>query len=179
MLRYYKSSRRSAPNHLGIQLACVATTQEEFSGRASECAAALVKPDLAIALDVGISCDTPDLRGTGDIALDRGPIVNTYTFHPRGPLIGTLPNPKLLSRVLATARRHHLPHQLGTFFGGLTDASYVQYTGVGVPVIEIGVPVRYTHSPIEVASLTDLRSTIELLTTFIREIPSDLDLSRG
>jgi putative aminopeptidase len=164
---------------LGVRLACVATTQEEFSGRASECAAAHVKPDLAIALDVGISCDTPDLRGSADIALERGPIINTYTFHPRGPLIGTLPNPKLLSRVISTARTHQLPHQLGTFFGGLTDASYVQYTGVGVPSIEIGVPVRYTHSPIEVASLSDLRSTIELLITFIREIPFDLDLSRG
>lgn len=164
---------------LGIRLACVATTQEEFSGRGSESAAALVKPDLAIALDVGIACDTPDLRGSADLALNRGPIINTYTFHPRGPLIGTLPNPKLLSRILSTARAHQLPYQLGTFFGGLTDASYVQYTGVGVPAIEIGVPVRYTHSPIEIASLNDLRCAVELLTTFIREIPFDLDLSRG
>lgn len=164
---------------LAVELACVATTQEEFSGRAGACAAAIVEPDLAIALDVGIACDTPDLRGSGDIALDRGPIINTYTFHPRGPLIGTLPNPKLLSRLVLTARTHQLPHQLGTFFGGLTDASYVQYTGVGVPSIEIGVPVRYTHSPIEVASLADLHSTIDLLTAFIREIPLGLDLSRG
>jgi putative aminopeptidase FrvX len=163
----------------GIQLACVATTQEEFSGRASESAAALVKPDVSIALDVGIACDTPDLRGSADIALDRGPIINTYTFHPRGPLVGTLPNPKLLARMQSTARQREIPYQLGTFFGGLTDASYVQYTGSGVPVIEIGIPVRYTHSPIEVASLDDLRRTIELLTAFIREISSDLDLARG
>jgi putative aminopeptidase FrvX len=163
----------------GFQLACVATTQEEFSGRASESAAASVKPDVAVALDVGIACDTPDLRGLADIALHHGPIINTYTFHPRGPLIGTLPNPKLLARMQSTASKHEIPYQLGTFFGGLTDASYVQYTGGGVPVIEIGIPVRYTHSPIEVASLDDLRSTIELLTTFIREIPSDLDITRG
>ncbi len=164
---------------LGVNLACVATTQEEFSGRGSESAAALVKPDLAIALDVGIACDTPDLCGSADLALDRGPIINTYSFHPRGPLIGTLPNPKLLSRMLSTAREHHLPHQLGTFFGGLTDASYVQYTGIGAPAIEIGIPVRYTHSPIEVASLNDLRHTVDLLTRFICELPSNLDLARG
>jgi len=164
---------------IGIRLACVATVQEEFSGRGGVSAATLLKPDLAIALDVGIACDTPDLLGAGDLALDRGPIINTYSFHPRGPLIGTLPNPKLMSRILSTARAHQLPYQLGTFFGGLTDASYVQYTGVGVPAIEIGVPVRYTHSPIEVASLKDLSRTVELLTTFIREIPFDLDLSRG
>ncbi len=168
-----------AGESLELQLACVATTQEEFSGRGSECAAAALSPDLAIALDVGIACDTPDLRGSADIALNRGPIVNTYTFHPRGPLVGTLPNPKLLNALLSSAQRHGLPHQVGTFFGGLTDASYVQYTGSGVPSIEIGIPVRYSHSPIEVASLDDLRATVELLTTFIREFSSDLNLERG
>lgn len=168
-----------ASETLGVHLACVATTQEEFSGRGSESAAAALKPDVAIALDVGISCDTPDLRGAADIGLNRGPIINTYTFHPRGPLIGTLPNPKLLNAVLSTARRHQLPHQIGTFFGGLTDASYVQYSGTGVPSIEISVPLRYSHSPIEVASLDDLRATVEFLVTLIREFPSDLNLERG
>jgi putative aminopeptidase FrvX len=168
-----------ANEQLALHLACVATTQEEFSGRGSESAATLLKPALGIALDVGISCDTPDLQGVADIALERGPIINTYSFHPRGPLIGTLPNPKLLSRMLSTATRHHLPHQIGTFFGGLTDASYAQYTGAGIPVIEVGIPVRYTHSPIEVASLNDLHSTVDLLTTFIRELTPDLNLERG
>ncbi len=162
-----------------VRLACVATSQEEFSGRASSSAATLLKPDLAIALDVAISCDTPDLAGVADIRLDGGPVINTYTFHPRGPLIGTLPNPKLLNRLVATAGDHHLPSQLGTFFGGLTDASYVQYTGEGVAAIEIGIPTRYTHAPIEMASLEDLRITIELVITFIRELHPDLDLTRG
>ncbi len=164
---------------LDARLACVATTQEEFSGRAGANAAAYLKPDLAIAVDVGIACDTPDLRGTAGSVLNRGPVVNTYTFHPRGPLVGTLPNPKLLKRMMATARQHNLPHQLGTFFGGLTDASYVQYAGEGVPAIEIGIPTRYVHAPIEMASLADLRTTIDLVVNFVRELGPDLDLSRG
>ncbi len=168
-----------AGERLGTRLVCVATVQEEFSGRAAECAAALIKPDLTIAVDVSIACDTPDLRGLADIRLNQGPVINTYTFHPRGPLVGTLPNPKLLDRMLSTARTHGLPHQLGTFFGGLTDASYIQYTGEGVPAIEIGIPIRYTHAPIEVASLADVRATIELVTAFIQELGPDLDLARG
>ncbi len=168
-----------AAESLGVRLACVATTQEEFSGRGSETVAAFLKPDVAIALDVAIACDTPDLRGVADIALGHGPVVNTYTFHPRGPLVGTLPNPKVLNRMLATAREHHLPHQIGTFFGGLTDASYIQYTGEGVRVLEIGVPTRYTHSPIEVASLQDLQATVDLLVAFIRGLGPGIDLERG
>lgn len=168
-----------AHESLGVNLACVATVQEEFSGRGSESAAAIVRPDLAVALDVAVACDTPDLRNSAEVSLGQGPVIGTYTFHPRGPLIGTLPNPKLRDRFFATATKHNLPFQIGTFFGGLTDASYVQYTGEGVPSIEIGIPTRYTHAPIEVASLVDLRTTVTLLTLFIRDLDSDFDMTRG
>lgn len=164
---------------LNVRLACAATVQEEFTGRGGEAVAFLLNPAFAIAVDVAIASDTPDLQELAEIGLRKGPVVNTYTFHPRGPLIGTLPNPTLRDRLFATARARQLPYQLGTFFGGLTDVSYTQYVGLGVPSVEIGIPTRYTHAPIEVASLEDVESTVALLTAFLREIPSDFSLARG
>ncbi len=170
---------RLAGDRLNVRLACAATVQEEFTGRGGEAVAVLLDPAWAIAVDVAIATDTPDLRDLAEIGLRKGPVINTYTFHPRGPLIGTLPNPILRDRLIATARERRLSHQLGTFFGGLTDASYTQYVGLGVPSIEIGIPTRYTHAPIEVASLEDVESTVSLLAAFLREIPAEFSLARG
>lgn len=164
---------------LNVRLAFAATVHEEFTGRGSEVAAAQLDPAWAIAVDVAIACDTPDLQDHSEIGLRKGPVINTYTFHPRGPLIGTLPNPALRDRLIATARSQQLPYQLGTFFGGLTDASYTQYLGLGVPSVEIGIPTRYTHAPIEIASLEDVDNTVALITALVRELPSDFSLARG
>jgi putative aminopeptidase FrvX len=168
-----------AGQRLPVNVVCVATVQEEFSGRGNVTAAVTVQPDLAIALDVGVACDTPDLKSLADIALGQGPIINTYMFHPRGPLVGTLPNPKLRDLMIATARRHDLPYQLGTFFGGLTDASYMQYVNEGIAVLEVGIPTRYTHTPVEVASLRDAQTTVDLLVAFVLDLPANPDLARG
>lgn len=164
---------------LNVRLICAATVHEEFTGRGAAAVAAQFDPAWAVAVDVAIACDTPDLSDLTEIGLRKGPVINTYTFHPRGPLIGTLPNPVLRDRLIATADALQLPYQLGTFFGGLTDASYTQYVGLGVPSVEIGIPTRYTHAPIEVASLQDVDSTLALLTTFLREIPPDFSPARG
>lgn len=164
---------------LNVHLACAATVHEEFTGRGAAAVAAQLNPAWAIAVDVAVACDTPDLGDLSEIGLRKGPVVNTYTFHPRGPLIGTLPNPLLRDRLIATAEARNLPYQLGTFFGGLTDASYTQYVGLGVPSVEVGIPTRYTHAPVEVASMQDVDSTLALLTAFLREIPADFSLARG
>ena len=164
---------------LPVNVAFVATVHEEFSGRGSVVAATSVKPDMAIALDLGASLDTPDLKGGDDIRLRGGTAITSYTFHPRGPLVGTLANPKLHAQMIATANRHGLPYQESVMFGGLTDVSYMQYEGDGIPVLEISIPARYTHSPIEVSAIGDVENTIALLAAFVQELPTPFDLSRG
>ena len=61
----------------------------------------------------------------------------------------------------------------------MTDASEMQYVSGGVPVVELGIPARYTHSPMEMASLVDTQIAIELLTHFVLDLLPDVDLTRG
>jgi endoglucanase len=55
-----------------------------------------------------------------------------------------------------------LPIQTGFMHGG-TDASALQQTEQGVPAVAFSIPRRYSHSPVEVLSLDDLRNLVDTL----------------
>ena len=83
-------------------LVFVGTVQEEFSLRGVLPTFPVIQPEVAVALDVAVACDTPDLRSVSDTRLGGGPVVSLYTFHGRGTLGGLIPNPKLVAAVLVT-----------------------------------------------------------------------------
>jgi len=112
-------------------------------------------------------------------ALGRGPSLGYYSFHGRGTLNGLLPNPKFARFIEERAAAHGIALQRHIFFGGLTDASYAQLEGRGIPAVDLAVPTRYTHSPIETCSLDDVRGAVELLTAVLTEIPAGFDVARG
>jgi len=171
--------KRLSTRDRAVNVAFVSTVHEEWSAWASITSAATVEPDMAIVLDVAIASDTPGMNALTEINLGDGPVIGTYMFHPRGPHMGTIPNPKLRKRLIGTAEGAGVRYQLGTFYGGMTDSSYMQYSGQGIPVADVGIPARYTHHPIEVGSLTDAEATLDLIERFVLELPAQLDLSRG
>ncbi|MBE3598648.1 MAG: M42 family peptidase [Limnochordaceae bacterium] len=157
----------------------VGSVQEEFNLRGVLPIVRELRPDIAISVDIAVACDTPDLRQVTDVSLNRGPTINLYSFHGRGTLNGVLPNRKLAYALMDAAEAAAVPSQFGSFFGGLTEAAYVQLEGGGIPSIEVGVPCRYTHSPVEVCSLQDINHTARMLAAFVRQLSSGIDLSRG
>lgn len=157
----------------------VATVQEEFNLQGAMVAAKAIEPDLAIALDIALATDTPDLTGRSEIALGKGPVIQTYAFHGRGTLAGLIPNPHLVERVANTAVQASIPHQFGVMVGGLTDASYLHLAGKGIPAIDLGFPTRYTHAPIETCSLHDLDLLVNLLHVFLSSVGTLPNLARG
>jgi putative aminopeptidase FrvX len=157
----------------------VATTQEEFNLRGVIPTYSNIKPEIAIAVDVVVSCDTPDLAGISDTRLGSGPAISLYTFHGRGTLGGLIPNRRLVEAIVDTAEKHHIPYQKNISMGLLTDTSFFQIEGDGVLCLDIGIPTRYTHAPIEVASLVDIENVINLLTFFVSELPPEFDFHRG
>ena len=158
----------------GITL--LATVQEEFNVRGGAPAMRQVNPDLAICIDIAIATDTPDLRALGDVNLGAGPVVTRFT---RANLNGIIPNPKLRRLVRDTARLLDIPIQNGVLQGGLTDGSFMQLEGAGIPTLDLSFPTRYTHTPIETCHVADLQAVADLTTSFASSLPRDLDLSRG
>jgi putative aminopeptidase FrvX len=76
------------------------------------------------------------------------------------------------------AQREGIPLQRSAQVGVLTDLSYVQLVGEGVASIDMGFPMRYSHSAREVCDLGDLASLTKLLDAAISDVGPDYSLDR-
>lgn len=162
-----------------VDVAIVATVQEEFNVRGAVPAAYALRPALAICVDVAVAHDTPDLRAHGDLRLGGGPAISYYSFHGRGTLGGLIPHPVLRDGLEGAAERHGIPFQRNVFFGGLADSSFLQLVREGIPAVDVGIPCRYTHTPVETIQMSDVENTVHLLASYLRDMPAATDFRRG
>ncbi|HYF82300.1 MAG TPA: M42 family peptidase [Clostridia bacterium] len=156
----------------------VGSVQEEYNLRGAMMAARTIKPDIAIALDVNIDGQTPDMVGKNDVVMGNGPVMSMYNFHGRGTLNGTIPHPGMVKLVKRVAEREKINLQRSASIGGLTDLAYVQLEGTGVVGIDIGTPARYTHSPVELCDIKDVELTSDLVMAVVYAIKAGAKFER-
>lgn len=154
------------------------SVQEEFNLRGAVTAAQAVSPDIAIQLDLILATDTPDMTARGDVKLGGGAAMSMYSFHGRGTLNGTIPHPALVQLFDTTARAENMPLQRSAHIGALTDSSYVQLLNQGVASIDMGFPMRYSHSSLEMCDLGDLEALTRLLVAALLRIDARFSLDR-
>ena len=159
-------------------LHAVFTVQEEFNLRGAMVAAQRLQPDAAIAIDIMVAADTPDLSQRGELQLGGGPALGMFSFHGRGTLNGTIPHPALINHLSATGKALGMALQKSAHSGCLTDSSYVQLVGEGIPSMDIGFPARYTHMPTEVCDLRDLQGLATLMEAALRGMPAGFSFAR-
>jgi endoglucanase len=152
---------------LAARVVSVATVQEEVGLRGAGPAARSINPHLGIAVDVGHATDHPDCdhRKFGETKLGGGPILSR----------GVNTNPFVRERLLQAAKKLKIPvqHSPETSPTG-TDANMIQMAHSGVATAIVSVPLRYMHTPSEVADLTDVENCIRLLVEFARNLkPGD------
>ena len=148
----------------------VATTQEEIGTRGAWTSAFAVNPDVAIAIDVDHATDFPSCNKQrfGYIKLGGGVVIT------RGPNI----NPKVFDRLVDCAKMSNIPYQIaadGRPTG--TDARVLQTTRGGVATGLVGIPLRYMHTPAEVASLDDIEACVQLLEVFAKSLKNSDDFT--
>ncbi len=154
---------RLANKKIAARLVSVATTQEEIGTRGALTSSYAVKPDIAVAVDVGHATDHPDCdpRKHGQTKLGAGPIIT------RGPNI----NPIVFDRLLAVAKKEKIPYQLEADPHPTgTDARVIQMARGGVATGLVSIPLRYMHTPGELISLDDVEATVRLLTAFVASL---------
>jgi len=156
----------------------VFTVQEEFNLRGAVVAAQALKPDIAIQVDLMLATDTPEMAARGDMRLGGGPGISLYSFHGRGTLNGVIAHPGLVRLFEASAAAADVALQRSAQVGILTDLSYVQHVGAGVAAIDVGFPMRYSHSSLEVCDLGDLAALAHLLNTALARIDAGFALAR-
>lgn len=155
----------------------VGSVQEEFNLRGAMMAARTIKPKMAVALDIALEGGTPDMKSKSSVILGKGPVISLYNFHGRGTLNGTIPHPAMVRLFEKTAEKLNINLQRSANIGSLTDMAYVQLEGTGVLGVDIGVPCRYTHTPVETCDLRDLEATAKLVCEAVKEM-HDMDVSR-
>lgn len=156
----------------------VATVQEEYNLRGGMVAAAAIRPDYAIALDVALTGDTPDMGGSIPVALGKGPVIAMYNFHGRGTLNGVIPHPTLVKLAKEAASELGMPLQRFASCGMLTDGAYVQLVDAGIPVIDLAFPCRYTHTSVETCSISDLQNLSRLVEVMIHSANPKISFKR-
>ena len=161
-------ARRFAEEPPPTTVHLLANVQEEFHLRGLVPAVKRLEPDLALTLDITPAADTPDLTGRNDVRLGDGPAVKIIDFHGRGSLNGLLVPEFLVHWIEDTARAVNIPTQREVVVGVVTDGTYLP--SLGIPTAALAVPTRYTHSPSEVVSLSDLGKTIDLCEQLARRV---------
>ena len=139
----------------------VATVQEEVGLRGAKTSASKVRPDVGLALDVGIAHDTPGTEG--DEKLGGGPLVVIYDA-------SNIPNRRLRDLVIDTAAANKIPLQFEAVERGGTDAGRIHLSGEGVPSLAMGVAARYIHSHVSIIDRRDFEATVKLLVALVKRL---------
>jgi tetrahedral aminopeptidase len=133
----------------------VFTVQEELGLRGARTSTFGVDPDLALAIDVTGTGDTPEAR-TMAVALGGGAAIKVKDS-------GMLTHPAVKELLIRTAENEKIPYQLEILDRGTTDAMAMQTTRGGVPTGAVSIPCRYLPSPSEMVDKNDLDAAIRLL----------------
>lgn len=133
-----------------------ATVQEEIAAQGAMTVSRMVRPDVAIALDVDISGDVPG--SSAKVAPTRmGEGVSITTWDPR-----MVPNQALKELCIDICERNDIPYQL-SHARATTDAAVIHSSRFGVPSIVVGPSIRHMHSHVAVADLQDIDDTLRFL----------------
>lgn len=141
-------------------------SQEEVGTRGATVTVERVNPDLAICFEGCPADDTvvPDYQV--QTALKKGPMLRYIDAR-------MITNPRFQRYALSLAKELEIPVQAAVRTGGSTDGAPIHMGHLGVPVIVIGIPVRYAHTHYGYSSLEDYQNGIRLAVEILKRIDAD------
>jgi endoglucanase len=148
--------RHAVEHDVDATIYAVSTVQEEVGIKGAQMVGFDLDPDAAIAVDVTHATDNPDVKGKhkGPVELGAGPVVSR----------GSANHPRVVDLARQAAKDADVDIQLqatGTRTGTDADAFYTSRGGI--PSLNIGIPNRYMHTPVEVIDTEDLDGVAALL----------------
>jgi len=148
--------RRAVDADVDATVYAVSTVQEELGVQGAKMIGYELEPDAAIAIDVTHATDNPDVPGKrrGPVSLGDGPVIGR----------GSANHPNVVSVAREAAESADIDVQLqaaGIRTGTDADAFYT--TRSGIPSLNVGIPNRYMHTPVEVIDTEDLDAVAALL----------------
>jgi len=148
--------RRAVETDVSATVYAVSTIQEEVGLQGARMVGVDLAPDAVVAVDVTHATDSPGIpdKRRGPVELGEGPVVAR----------GSANHPLLVDLARAAADDADVDVQLqaaGSRTGTDADAFYT--AAGGTPALNLGLPNRYMHTPVEVIDADDLADLATLL----------------
>jgi putative aminopeptidase FrvX len=138
----------------------VFSVQEEVTSVGARTTAYSIDPDLALAVDVTSTGDTPKALPMA-VEMGKGPAIKVRDAR-------MIADARVKNWMVQRAEAAKIPYQLEIFRFGSTDAQAVQAVREGVPSGGLLIPARYVHSQVEMVDLRDVEQTVKLLVELIK-----------
>jgi tetrahedral aminopeptidase len=139
----------------------VFSVQEETTSVGARTAAYSIDPDVAIAVDVTGTGDTPRALPMA-VEVGKGPAIKVRDA-------GMIADPRVKKWMVQRAEAAKIPYQLEIFRLGTTDAQAVQTVRAGIPSGGVLVPARYVHSQAEMVDRDDVENAVKLLVELLKK----------
>jgi len=148
---------------LSIDIAVVASTQEELGCRGARVAGFEVNPDFAVVVDVTHG-HTPGADKSQTFECGSGAAIAV------GPNISK----KMSGAMLSIAKDKKIPHTVEVCAGHTgTNAWTLQVVREGIACALLSIPLKYMHTPVETVKKNDIEAVSKLIYEFV------LSLSAG
>ena len=151
---------------LNVDLAAAVSVQEEVGSRGAAVTSQVIRPDIAIVFEGCPADDTCAPPYMVQTAIKRGPMLR----HIDAKMIT---NPRWQRYALNLAEELGIPVQEAVRAAGSTNAAQIHLSGSGVPVIVIGVPVRYAPTHYGISAYSDFENAVRLACELLRRLDAD------
>mgnify|MGYP005851040457 CR=1 FL=1 len=146
----------------------VATSMEEVGIRGAQTSAEVVRPDVAIILEVDLCGDVLGIKPEESATkLGGGP--SLWLLDAR-----MIPNLRLRDLVIDTAEELHIPLQFSAYTGAAADGGAIHLHGAGVPTVVLGVPARHIHSQASIIHRDDYDRMLRLLLALVERLDQEV-----
>ena len=152
---------------LNVDIVGACAAQEEVGVRGATITANVIKPDIAIVFEGCPADDTVVEPYMVQTAIKRGPMLR----HIDAKMIT---NPRYQRYALGLAEELGIPVQDAVRASGATNGSAIHLSGAGVPVIVIGIPVRYAHTHYGISAYSDFDNAVKLACALLRRFDREL-----
>jgi endoglucanase len=151
-----------------VNIHYVSSVSEELGLVGGKLVANQVKPDIAICCDVGFATDSQrdDAKVVGDISLGKGPAL----------AVGPIYHKNLVNHIRNTANEIGETVQERAVPKGAGNNAWALKLDGGSAVAQIAIPIRYMHSPVEVADLKDVESIIKIVSASVMRLTPSFPL---
>lgn len=147
-------------------VAGVFSTQEEVGLRGAKTSSYQINPDIAFAIDVTMSYDSPT-SPKNDTVLGNGvalSILDGSVIAHRG----------LFDFVEKIAKEHNVKYTYDLLTAGGTDSGEIHKQRSGVITMTLSLPCRYFHSHVSLIDYDDYQQAVELVYQVVKTIDKDV-----